>query len=84
MKTKSSQKILVAQDAVNYKRKKMVSELTVTIKDEEKTLRTKYLLYDDYMVSDTDPIIKDCIDKTLENFDGEPSDIIVSIKMEIQ
>lgn len=61
----------------------MVSELTVIIKDDEKTLRTKYLLYDTYQVDEHDPIIKDCIEKTLENFDGEPSNVIVNIKMEI-
>jgi hypothetical protein len=60
------------------------SELTVTIKDEEKTLRTKYALYDKYSVNENDPIIKDCIEKTLENFDGEPMDVIVNIKLEIQ
>ena len=62
----------------------MVSELTVTIKDEEKNLRTKYLIYDVYQVDENDPIIKDCIEKTLENFDGDPIDITVNIKIEIQ
>lgn len=62
----------------------MVSELTVTIKDEEKNLRTKYLIYETYTTDENDPIIKDCIEKTLENFDGEPSDITVNIKLEIQ
>lgn len=62
----------------------MVSELTVIIKDEEKTLRIKYLLYDIYTTDENDPMIKDCIEKTLENFDGEPSDITVNIKLEIQ
>ena len=60
------------------------SELTVIIKDEEKTLRTKYALYDEYAVNENDPIIKECIEKTLENFDGEPSNITVNIKLEIQ
>lgn len=60
------------------------SELTVTIKDEEKTLRTKYALYDEYTVNENDPVIKDCIEKTLDNFDGEPIDVIVNIKLEIQ
>ena len=62
----------------------MVSELTVAIKDDEKTLRTKYLLYEIYTTDENDPIIKDCIQKTLDNFDGEPSDITVTIKLEIQ
>ena len=60
------------------------SELTVIIKDSEKTLRTKYPLYDEYFVREDDPVIKDCIEKTLENFDGTPDDITVSIKLEIQ
>lgn len=62
----------------------MVSELTVVIKDEEKSLRTKYLIYETYTTDENDPIIKDCIEKTLENFDGDPSDVTVNIKMEIQ
>lgn len=60
------------------------SELTVIIKDSEKTLRTKYGIYDEYCVRDDDPIIKLCIEKTLENFDGEPDDITVNIKLEIK
>lgn len=62
----------------------MTSELTVVIKDEEKSLRTKYLIYETYTVNENDPIIKDCIEKTLANFDGEPMDVTVNIKMEIQ
>lgn len=62
----------------------MVSELTVIIKDEEKTLRKKFLIYDTYQTEDDDPVIQGCIKETLENFDGDPSDIIINIKMEIQ
>lgn len=61
----------------------MVCEIAVTIKDDEKTLTTKYLIYEDVFVSEDDPIIKDCIDKTLENFGAEPTDIVVKIKLEI-
>ncbi len=60
------------------------SELKVTIKDSEKTLSTKYPLYDEYTIRDDDPVIKDCIERTLENFDGEPDDITVNIKLEIK
>lgn len=67
----------------------MVSELSVTIKGQndngdDKRLVTKYLIYDDYTTNENDPIIKDCIEKTLENFDGEADDIVVNIKIEIQ
>lgn len=62
----------------------MVSELTVTIKDEEKSLTKKFLVYETYTTDENDPIIKDAIDQTLKNFDAEPSNVIVKIKLEIQ
>lgn len=67
----------------------MVSELSVTIKGQnengdDKRLVTKYLIYDDYTTNENDPIIKDCIEKTLANFNGEPDDITVNIKIELQ
>ena len=62
----------------------MVSELTVAINDEEKNLRTKYLIYETYTTDENDPVIKDCIEKTLDNFNGEPTDITINIKLELQ
>ena len=61
----------------------MVSELTVIVKNEEKNLRVKYLLYESYQVDEDDPIIKDCVEKTIASFDGDPIDVRVSITMEI-
>ncbi len=60
-----------------------VSELTVTIKDEEKTLKNKFLLYDLYSVHSEDPIIKSCISKSLEGFQGVPTDVKIRINMVI-
>jgi hypothetical protein len=60
-----------------------VSEITVIVKDEEKSLRAKYLIYDVYEVTTENPIIKDCIAKTLENFGAEPTDVNLRIKLEI-
>jgi adenine/guanine phosphoribosyltransferase-like PRPP-binding protein len=62
----------------------MVSELKVTIKDEEKKLDKKFLIYDTYTTDENDPMIKQCIYETLENFDGEPEKVIVTIKIEMQ
>lgn len=62
----------------------MVSELKVTIKDSEKSLNKKYLIYDTYTTDENDPMIKQCIDETLENFDGEPEHVTVNIKLEMQ
>lgn len=62
----------------------MVAELTTILKDEEKTLRTKYLIYDAITLSETDPIVLNCINQSLKNFISEPSDISVRITMVIK
>jgi hypothetical protein len=64
----------------------MVSELTVTVKDEEnaKILKKKFLLHDPYSVDETDPTIKNCIEETLHEFQSEPDGIKVNIVMEIE
>jgi len=62
----------------------MVSELCVAIKDDEKTLRKKFLIYEDYQVNELDPMITKCINETLENFDGEPASVKITITMEMQ
>ena len=61
----------------------MVSEITVIVKDDEKSLRKKFLSYETYTVDDNDPLIKSYIEETLSNFDGEPEKVSVKISMEI-
>jgi len=62
----------------------MFSEISVTIKDDEKRLNKKFAQYDIYTVSPDEPIIKRCIEETLENFDGTPDSVKVTIVMEMQ
>lgn len=63
----------------------MVSELTVIIKDDEKkVLRKPFLLYETYTVDENDPTIKNCIEETVAEFQGEISDIKVVINLEIE
>lgn len=62
----------------------MVSELTITIKDEEKTLKKKYLMYETYSVSDDDATIRECVKETLKGFDGTPAKITAKITMVIE
>lgn len=62
----------------------MVSEVTVSIKDEEKTLKKKFLIYEPFVVSENDTTIKSCIEETLKNFSSEPSNIKVRINMLIE
>lgn len=58
----------------------MLSELTVTIKDEDgKRLSKKFQIHESYLVDDSDPIIAGHIAMVLKEFQGEPSDINLKI-----
>lgn len=61
-----------------------MSELTVILKDSERTYRQKFLIYENYSVLFNDPIIQRCINESLKNFVGEPEEITIRISMEIQ
>ena len=61
-----------------------MSELTVILKDSERTYRQKFLCYDDYHVSENDPFILQCIEEARKSFDGEPEHIQIKIHLEIQ
>ncbi len=62
----------------------MACEITVTVKDEEKTLKTKFLIYDQVVVDENDLIIQNCINQVLKNFATEPTDIRVRINLEVR
>jgi hypothetical protein len=59
------------------------SILTITIKDEEKRLTSKNLIYESYSVHPDDPVIKEYIARALKDFGSEPSDIRIRINLEI-
>lgn len=61
-----------------------MNELTVVLKDSERTYRQKFLIYDDYCLNQDDPIILQCIKDAKANFQGEPESIQIKIHMEIQ
>ena len=61
-----------------------MTELTVILKDPERTYRQKFLVYEDYTPSDTDPIILACIEEAKKSFDGDPETIQIKIHLEIQ
>lgn len=61
-----------------------MTELTVILKDCDRTYRQKFVIYDPYAVVENDPVILRCIDEAKKNFDGEPDDIQIKIHMEIQ
>ena len=61
-----------------------MTELTVILKDSERTYRQKFLCYDVYSVSETDPIIISFIEQAKKGFNGEPEEIQIKIHLEIQ
>lgn len=62
----------------------MVSELSVIIKDDERKLKKSFLLYNSYIVDENDETIKNCVEETVKEFQGEPDSIKVNISMEIE
>jgi hypothetical protein len=42
------------------------------------------MFYEEYTVSEEDPVIKDCIEQTLKEFGETPDSVKVCIIMEIQ
>lgn len=54
------------------------------MKDSEKRLTKKFPCYEEYKACEDDPVVKACIEETLLNFDAEPDDITVNIKLEVK
>jgi hypothetical protein len=61
-----------------------MAELTVILKDSERTYRQKFLVYENITVSDQDSHILHYIEEAKKNFQGEPEEIKIKIHLEIQ
>lgn len=61
-----------------------MSELTVILKDEHRTYRQKFLIYEKYSVWEDEILILQCIEEAKKNFEGEPESIQIKIHLEIQ
>ena len=59
------------------------TELTITIKDSEKTQKTKHLVYENYFLNDQDPVIKALIAQALQEFNAEPEAIRIRVSLEV-
>lgn len=59
-------------------------ELTVVLKDPERTYRHKNLVYEPVSLCPEDPTIQKYIHDAKLNFQGEPEDIIIKITMDIK
>lgn len=61
-----------------------MSEITVILKDSDRTYRQKFLIYESFTISDDDPIILSCIEEAMKSFEGDPETIQIKVHMEIQ
>jgi hypothetical protein len=59
----------------------MPIELTIIIKDEEKTLKQKFLSYNSINLNTDDSYLKECVDNVIKQFMGTPEDIIIKTNM---
>ncbi len=62
----------------------MLSELSITVKNEEKRQTTKHLIYESYEVDPLDPVIKPLMDQAVKEFGDTPDKISVKITMEVK
>lgn len=62
----------------------MASEIVVTVKDEEKTLKRKFLQYEEDAVltlSRQDATLANMVEQVCQEFEGEPDDVVLKITM---
>lgn len=59
------------------------SEITITIKDSEKTQRTKHLVYENFYLNPDDPAIKAIIGQALQEFNAEPDSVRIKASLEV-
>lgn len=62
----------------------MTVEVTIILKDSEKTMRHKFLEYQEIIMSPDCPLIKNMIEESKKSFVGEPEDVIVRASMTIK
>lgn len=62
----------------------MNKEVTVVLKDSERTYRQKFLIYEDFCLHPDDLVIKACVQSARKNFEGEPEDVQVRTLMVVR
>lgn len=63
---------------------KTALELTVVLKDSERTYRHKFLIYEDVTMTPYDAIVQECIREARLSFKDVPEDIIIKSSLVVQ
>lgn len=58
-------------------------EVSVTLKDAEKRITQKFLIYEELTLSSASPIILSCIEETKKSFEGTPDSCTVKATLQI-
>jgi len=63
----------------------MQTEISVRIKSDDKTLKKKFLVYEDYNLDIHDPVIDRCLSETIREFGDteKEKDISITAKLEL-
>lgn len=61
----------------------MVTEITVSVKGEDRTYKQNFLVYEQVTWNDSDPVLKKCINEALSNAKIEPEKIVVRARLDI-
>lgn len=59
----------------------MACEITVTVKDEESSLKKKFLVYEKIEVNENDPIIAQCCQEVMKDFGKQHDSLKVHINL---
>jgi hypothetical protein len=59
----------------------MSIELMITVKDDDRTLKKEYLVYEPFLMHENDETLKKYIDDATKEFVGDPQDIKVRALM---
>lgn len=60
----------------------MASTITVVVKNDEKTLKSKHLVYDKFMCDPNDQFLRSLIDLTVKDFGSDPDDVSIKISID--
>lgn len=55
----------------------LTTEVTITLKDQERTYKEKFIMYDTVTFTEDCPNLKACVEKAKEGFKGNPDEILV-------
>lgn len=61
----------------------MFCEVTIVMKDAERTYRHKFPIYEPFQMDDNDPVLKTCIETTMKEFGATPDDVTVKTSMSL-